>query len=152
MAAFQAAAEKFRFKFSRRDVFQFYNWRKHGPPPYSLQLYYYREMQKKWPKLKKYTALVCTSPIGVLGVIEFLKDLGLMPGKDISVVGYGNSSEVGADVSTVDKLWIETGKTAVKTIMHAIAHPGEPVRHVKIPTRFRVGTTTGAVRHDPDPD
>ena len=146
MAAFRTAAEKFRFKFSTRDVFQFYDWRQHGPPPYSLQLYYYREMQKKWPALKKYTALVCTSPIGVLGIIEFLKDCGLKVGKDISVVGYGNSSSIGPDVSTIDKSWIETGKTAVKTIMHAIGHPGEPVRHVKIPTRFRVGTTTGAIR------
>ena len=103
-------------------------------------------MQKKWPALKKYTALVCTSPIGVLGIIEFLKDCGLKVGKDISVVGYGNSSSIGPDVSTIDKSWIETGKTAVKTIMHAIGHPGEPVRHVKIPTRFRVGTTTGAIR------
>ena len=145
MTAFQQAAQKFAFQFSKGDVFQFYDWRRHGPPPYGLQLHYYREMQKRWPALQKYTALVCTSPIGVLGVIAFLKDQGLAVGKDVSVVGYGNCTEVGAEVTAIDKSWVEAGKTAVKTIMHAITHPGVPVAHVKIPTRLHVGTTTGAV-------
>ncbi|MBQ9336538.1 MAG: LacI family DNA-binding transcriptional regulator [Lentisphaeria bacterium] len=146
MSAFRQAADRCDFKFSGRDVFQFYDWRHHGPPPHGLQLYYYRKMQQAWPALEKYTALVCTSQIGVLGIIEFLKDRGLSVGKDVSVVGYGNFAAVGADVTSIDKSWDETGKTAVEIILHAIAHPGEPVKHVKIPTRLRIGTTTGTVR------
>ncbi len=143
MSAFRMAAGKYAFKFSDKDIFQFYNWRQHGPAPHSLQLYYYRKMEEMWHILKDYSALVCTSQIGVLGIIEFLKDHGINVGKDISVVGYGNCPELGAGITSVDKLWIETGKTAVKTIMHAIDHPDELVTHVKIPTDFYIGTSTG---------
>ena len=143
MSAFSMAAGKYRFNFSEKDIFQFYNWRQHGPPPHCLQLYYYQKMKEMWHILKDYSALVCTSPIGVLGIIEFLKDHGKNIGKDISIVGYGNCPELGAGITTVDKSWIETGKTAVKTIMYAIDHPDELVTHVKIPTNFYIGTTTG---------
>ena len=143
MSAFRMAAGKYAFKFSDKDIFQFYDWRQHGPAPHSLQLYYYRKMEEMWHILKDYSALVCTSQIGVLGIIEFLKDHGINVGKDISVVGYGNCPELGAGITSVDKLWIETGKTAVKTIMHAIDHPDELVTHVKIPTDFYIGTSTG---------
>ena len=143
MSAFRMAAGKYAFKFSDKDIFQFYNWRQHSPAPHSLQLYYYRKMEEMWHILKDYSALVCTSQIGVLGIIEFLKDHGINVGKDISVVGYGNCPELGAGITSVDKLWIETGKTAVKTIMHAIDHPDELVTHVKIPTDFYIGTSTG---------
>ena len=143
MSAFRMAAGKYAFKFSDKDIFQFYDWRQHGPAPHSLQLYYYRKMEEMWHILKDYSALVCTSQIGVLGIIEFLKDHGIKVGKDISVVGYGNCPELGAGITSVDKLWIETGKTAVKTIMHAIAHPDELVPHVKTPTDFYIGTSTG---------
>ena len=143
MSAFRMAAGKYAFKFSDKDIFQFYNWRQHSPAPHSLQLYYYRKMEEMWHILKDYSALVCTSQIGVLGIIEFLKDHGINVGKDISVVGYGNCPELGAGITSVDKLWIETGKTAVRTIMHALDHPDELVTHVKIPTDFYIGTSTG---------
>ena len=146
MSAFRMAAGKHTFNFSEKDIFQFYNWRQHGPPPHCLQLHYYRKMKELWHVLKDYSALVCTSQIGVLGIIEFLKDQGINVGKDISVVGYGNCPELGAGITSVDKSWIETGKIAVKTIIHAIDHPDELVTHVKIPTDFYIGTTTGKAK------
>lgn len=146
MSAFRMAAGRYGFEFTSKDIFQFYNWRQHGPPPYSLQLYYYRKMKETWNILKDYSAWVCTSQIGVLGIIEFLKDHGINAGEDISIVGYGNSPELGAGITTVDKSWIETGKTAVKTIMHAINHPDDLVTHVKIPTDLYIGTTTGRAK------
>ena len=103
-------------------------------------------MKETWPALQNYSALVCTSPIGVTGIIEFLKDNNISIGKDISIVGYGNCPELGSQVTSVDKSWIETGKIAVKTIMHAINNPDELVTHVKIPTNLYIGKTTGKAK------
>ena len=146
MSAFRMAVNKYAFNFSDDDIFQFYDWRNHGPAPYNLELYYYRKMKETWPALQNYSALVCTSPIGVTGIIEFLKDNNISIGKDISIVGYGNCPELGSQVTSVDKSWIETGKIAVKTIMHAINNPDELVTHVKIPTNLYIGKTTGKAK------
>ncbi len=145
MSAFTKAAEKHHFDFSEADVFWFLDWRKESISSIDRQMFFYEKTAEQWNELKRYSALVCTDTVGVMGIVRFLKKQGLEVGKDISVVGYGNCERVGAGITTVDKSWTETGRMAVKMLLHAITHPDDPVQHVKMPTRLLIGETTGRV-------
>ena len=82
-------------------------------------------------------AIVCVNDETAIGLYKELKQRGIMPGRDISILGYDNvlaSASVFPTLSTVMADASEIGRESVKVLLKVI--DGKPGHDVKIPTRF----------------
>lgn len=82
-------------------------------------------------------AIVCVNDDTAIGLYKELKQRGIMPGRDISVLGYDNvlaSASVFPTLSTVMADASEIGRESVKMLLKVI--DGKLGHDVKIPTRF----------------
>jgi len=95
------------------------------------------------------TAFICQNDAVAHGAVEVLRDHGLCPGRDISLVGYDNSEERG-DVpsahpilTTIDNPVDLVGRRAADTLINQILHKQHQIVHEHIPTKLIIRETTG---------
>ncbi|KEO59999.1 LacI family DNA-binding transcriptional regulator [Thioclava indica] len=93
------------------------------------------------------TAAICFNDILASGLLRGLFDLGLMPGRDLSVVGHDNLSfiDLGAPprLTTVQVFPREIGTKAAELLIRRIAEPHAELRDAIVQPRLRVRDTTG---------
>jgi len=105
----------------------------------------YRAAKKLLPRLVKHQLIYCSSDLVALGVCDALRETGITPGKDISVIGYNNmagyhncSFSDSEFMSTIEKNDRLAGKTMVQTLIGDIEakKQQQQKRIIKIPTTF----------------
>ena len=93
------------------------------------------------------TAAICFNDILASGLLRGLYDLGLMPGRDLSVVGHDNLSfiDFGAPprLTTVQVFPREIGTKAAELLLRRIRSPQAELRTEILPPMLRVRDTTG---------
>jgi DNA-binding LacI/PurR family transcriptional regulator len=88
------------------------------------------------------TAIVGLSDVIALGVIDAMRERGLAPGRDISVVGFDDIPEAAAaSLTTVRQPGAERGRVSAQMLL---APPTDPAdRNVVLPTELVVRASTG---------
>ncbi len=95
------------------------------------------------------TALVCGNDMIAFGVIEAMKEHGLEPAKDISIVGYDNVEVRGSNPSknpiltTIDNPITEVGERAAELLFYQIFNRSDQIIQELLPVRLIVRKTTG---------
>ena len=98
------------------------------------------------------TAMVCHNDMTALGAIEAMKQRGLRPGQDISLIGYDNIEQRGPEpadapiLTTIDNPLDLVGTRCAELLLHQILDDQHQVVHEQIPTKLIVRETTGACR------
>lgn len=95
-------------------------------------------------KAQRATAILTTSDVLALGVLEAVRSRGLKPGRDVSVTGFDDipeAAEVG--LTTVRQPSVERGRIAGEMLLDPPEDPAQ--RHRVLPTALVVRTTTGPV-------
>lgn len=92
------------------------------------------------------SAILCSSDINALGVMQYILSVGLRIPEDMSIVGLDDIAL--ADFRTINLTTIhlekrEIGAEAAKALLRRIAEPTLPVQDVILPTRLIVRGTTG---------
>ncbi len=102
----------------------------------------------------KATALMCGNDMMAFGVIEGMRERGLEPGRDISVVGYDNVEERGSKpvsepiLTTIDNPITETGERAAEILLDQIFHNQRQIIQEWLPVRLIERKTTGKARRE----
>lgn len=97
------------------------------------------------------TAIVCQNDHVAMGVLDAMEDRGLTPGKDISVVGYGNIEQREAFksdnplLSTVDVDSADIGCRCGELLMDQVLFGQMRIVHEHVPSRYVSRQTTGPV-------
>ncbi|WP_245528703.1 LacI family DNA-binding transcriptional regulator [Brachybacterium squillarum] len=92
------------------------------------------------------TAVFAHNDRAALGVLDVAVDRGLVPGRDLSVVGYDNSSPgraPGTALTTVDLRAEELGRVAARIAGDRMEHPEVPVMQEVLEPRLVVRGTAG---------
>ena len=95
------------------------------------------------------TAVICHTDTVAFGAIEAMRERGLEPGRDISVVGYGNSEErdgvAGAEpfLTTIDNPTDLIGRRCGEMLLDQVLDGRERNTHEQIPVKLVVRKTTG---------
>ncbi len=95
------------------------------------------------------TAYFCQNDLIAFGVIDALREKGLEPGYDISVLGYDNLEERAADddnilgLTTIDNPLDVIGKRCGQILLNQVFHRQTDIVHEHIPTRLIIRKTTG---------
>jgi len=92
------------------------------------------------------TAIFAHNDLTALGVLDALALRHLAPGRDVSVVGYDNTSASqapGSALTTVDIHSVELGREAARLAMHRVEHPDAPAQSVLLEPTLVVRGTTG---------
>lgn len=84
--------------------------------------------KKKISELSSYRFLWCGSDLTAFGVADALSDAGMIPGRDIFLVGHDNIEGISnfrgeAFLSTIDTRWEERGRLTAQTALEQIASP-----------------------------
>ncbi len=95
------------------------------------------------------SAAICFNDILASGLLRGLFDLGLMPGRDLSVVGHDNLSfiDLGAPprLTTVQVFPRKIGAASAKLLLRRIKDPSAARKSEIVTPRLRVRDTTGPV-------
>ena len=90
------------------------------------------------------TAIMATSDVMALGVLQALDERRLVPGKDISVTGFDNIPQAaGAGLTTVSQLIAERGRLMGRMLLD----PDYTETRVVLPTELIVRASTGPARN-----
>jgi DNA-binding LacI/PurR family transcriptional regulator len=90
------------------------------------------------------TAIVTTTDVIALGVLDTLAARGLVAGRDVSVVGFDDIPEAGtANLTTVRQPALEKGRIVGELLLDAPAD--RTARQVLLPTQLMVRNSTGPV-------
>lgn len=90
------------------------------------------------------TAIVATTDLLALGVLDALAARGLRPGHDVSVVGFDDIPEAAtARLTTVRQSAIERGRRTAELVLNPPEDPAD--RHVVLDTELVVRASTGPV-------
>lgn len=95
------------------------------------------------------TALICSNDLVAQGVLDAMRQRGLVPGKDLSVVGHGNHEQRGLEpvtdpiITTVDNPADLVAQRAAALLVNQIHHGQTQIVHERIPTNLIVRKTTG---------
>ncbi len=93
-------------------------------------------------RLDRSTAILTTSDVLALGVLDALAVRGLRPGRDVSVTGFDDIPEAAAvGLTTIRQPSDERGRIAGELLLDPPAEPG--ARHRVLPTTLVVRATTG---------
>jgi DNA-binding LacI/PurR family transcriptional regulator len=91
------------------------------------------------------TAILCAADQLALGVLDALRDRGLQPGRDISVVGFDDIPEAETvRLTTIRQPSLEKGRIAGRLLLEPPDKPED--RHVLLPTQLIVRASTGPVQ------
>ena len=92
------------------------------------------------------TAFICDSDYISISLMRALRDHGLVPGQDISVVGFDDlpvSSMQEPPLTTIHPYEPSLAMACVEQLVFSIEHPGSLFRHVRIGTDLVVRGSTG---------
>jgi DNA-binding LacI/PurR family transcriptional regulator len=88
------------------------------------------------------TAILAAADMLALGVLDALRERGLEPGRDISVIGIDDISEAAAArLSTINQPALDKGRIAGELLLNPPTSPDE--RRVVLPIRLVVRASTG---------
>jgi DNA-binding LacI/PurR family transcriptional regulator len=95
------------------------------------------------------TAVVCSRDHVALGVVDAMKRRGLVPGRDLSVIGYDNL-EVHRPrpgekpiLTTIDLPFERVGRRMAELLLNQILHGQTAIIHERVPVSLVVRETTG---------
>ena len=125
---------------------------------YKNQPEYYRNCAfsafGKWIKSGgKATAMICHNDFGAMGAIDAMHSCGMVPGEDISIVGYDNIEDRRDNfnetpgLTTIDYPQKEMYLRAVELLHHQIRYGFNQVVHEHLPSKLIIRNTTGSVKH-----
>ncbi|MFA9480028.1 LacI family DNA-binding transcriptional regulator [Phycisphaerales bacterium AB-hyl4] len=96
------------------------------------------------------TAFICHNDRLALGAVDALRQRGLEPGKDLSLVGYDNMEDRIHEaapavpiLSTIDNPMDLVGQICARRLINQIVHGQHDVVHEYVPTKLIVRQTTG---------
>jgi LacI family transcriptional regulator len=95
------------------------------------------------------TAVCCHNDYGAFGVIEAMKQRGLTPGKDISIVGHDNIEVRGLNPSkkpfltTIDFSLAEIGRRLGEVLLSQVLYNRRQIVHENLPVQLIVRESTG---------
>lgn len=95
------------------------------------------------------TAIFAHNDRTALGVLDALQERGLIPGTDVSVVGYDNTSASrapGSALTTVDIHSVQLGEQATRLAMRRLEAPAVKFEHVMLEPTLVVRESTGPVQ------
>jgi len=93
-------------------------------------------------RLDRSTAIMATSDVLALGVLDALAQRGLRPGRDVSVTGFDDIPEAAvAGLTTIRQPSVERGRIAGELLLDPPADPRD--LHRVLPTTLVVRATTG---------
>ena len=90
------------------------------------------------------TAIICHNDLLALGVVGAIRQLGLVPGVDMSVIGFDNIAESLHSVpalTTVATLPVEIGARAATLLLRRIMTPAGPAERILVPPHLIVRNT-----------
>lgn len=92
------------------------------------------------------TAVFAFSDEMAYGAMRTMREHGLVPGRDIDLMGYdGHPMSEVLDLTTIELPFEGIGATLARSLLHELATPSAPHQVVTLPTRLAVrGSTTGA--------
>lgn len=96
------------------------------------------------------TAVFAHNDRAALGVLDAIAAAGLAPGRDISVIGYDNSSAgsaPGTDLTSVDLHGVELGRQATELALRRHSRPDLERQFVRMQPTLVVRSTTGPAPH-----
>ena len=94
------------------------------------------------------TAVLCDIDVMAIMFMRIMRDKGIVPGKDISVVGYDDSSIAALmepPLTSVRTYEPQLGTSAVDLLLSCIANPHYEYRHIYIGTKLVVRESTAPV-------
>lgn len=106
-------------------------------------------LDRKYPV----TAMVCHNDYGALGAIDAMRERGLVPGKDISLVGFDNIETYFPEqypspfLTTVDFSLAQLGRRGSELLLNQVLHGQMEVVHEYVPVKLILRGSTG-----PSPD
>jgi DNA-binding LacI/PurR family transcriptional regulator len=101
-------------------------------------------------RLDRSTAILSTSDVLALGVLDALAVRGLKPGRDVSVTGFDDIPEAAAvGLTTIRQPSVERGRIAGEILLDPPADP--QARHRVLPTALVVRATTGPTNQESSP-
>jgi len=95
------------------------------------------------------TAVLCSSDHVMVGAIEAMRERGLEPGRDLSLIGYNNMEQRTNEVSTkpvlttIDHPADRMGERCAKSLLAQIERRQTDIAHERVPTRLILRQTTG---------
>jgi DNA-binding LacI/PurR family transcriptional regulator len=95
------------------------------------------------------TAVVCSRDHVALGVVDAMKRRGLVPGRDLSVIGYDNLEvhrrRPGEKpiLTTIDLPFERVGRRMAELLLNQILHGQTAIIHERVPVSLVVRETTG---------
>jgi len=112
----------------------------------STRLAGYQCIKTMFDKGIKPTAVVCFNDLVAIGVMNGLRDMGLEPGKDVSVTGYDDISEAEISAPALTSVWNgqqEVGRRAAKAMISILAGEQPAGETVLIEPQLRIRESTG---------
>ena len=95
------------------------------------------------------TAIVCNGDMVALGALNACSERGLVPGQDMSVVGFDDIEDAALSLPPLTTLAVkpyQLGRKLALVLRERILNPDMPVSTVTVPARLVVRATTGNVR------
>jgi LacI family transcriptional regulator len=98
---------------------------------------------------KEVTAFVCHNDWTSLGAVEAMQERGLVPGRDISLVGYDDIESEQPErftspiLTTISTPWEAIGKRCGELLLNQIIHKQNQVVHERLPVSLVVRGSTG---------
>jgi len=102
-----------------------------------------RQVLERCPNV---TAIFAGNDMSALGVLDAAEDVGLDVPRDLSVIGYDNTSTASLrriDLTTIDQSAHEIGATAMDALLKRIEDPSRSARRIVIPPILRDRSTSG---------
>jgi LacI family transcriptional regulator len=95
------------------------------------------------------TALVCSNDYVALGVVDAMRQRGLAPGRDLSIVGYDNieARHLGSGerpiLTTIDSPVEKIGRRMADLLLNQIEHGQTQIVHERLPVKLVARESTG---------
>lgn len=93
------------------------------------------------------SAIVCYNDVVALGVMLALDERGLVPGRDVAVVGCDDVDEAGLHRPALTTFTTDprvVGREAARLLLRRIAHPERPREEIIVPPRLVIRQSCGA--------
>ena len=93
------------------------------------------------------TAVLCHNDLCALGVMLGLSDLGLMPGRDVAVIGFDNIPESAMHRPALTTVAIgarQIGEEAARLLLRRIKAPEGPPESIILPPKLVIRASCGA--------
>jgi GntR family transcriptional regulator, arabinose operon transcriptional repressor len=97
------------------------------------------ELRKHIENSPEMTAVIALNDLIAADIIQVIEELGKVPGRDISVIGFDNvnqSERLMPPLTTVEFSIIDIGREAARILLDHIENPNTPPEGLHVPTRL----------------